>query len=241
MRTNHSLLAAALFLSLPGWAPFSALDLGVLSVSTVSVASTEVLAQATAPTLDEVVERLQATYDGMTDYSADFTQVHRNLAAGSEDTLTGTVYFLRPGMMRWDYQAPHVKYLITDGDTFWSVDAHNGQYYEADLEATQLPTALRFLMGEGQLADDFEISFADEPSTQSAELRLVPREPTGDYDHLVFSVHVETGRLDAVRIMDALGNENAFSFASAQFDGGFDASSFRYVPGPDMTRIEEPN
>ena len=239
MRTSLIPIAAAVALALPAWTPLTALDLSALTLQVPAVATPHV-AQAEAPSLDAVVGRLQATYDGMTDYSADFTQVHRNLAAGSEDELAGTVYFLRPGMMRWDYATPHVKYLITDGETFWSVDARNGQYYQADLEATQLPTALRFLMGDGQLADDFAITFAAPPADGQAQLRLEPNLPTGDYDHLVFTVDVASGRLEGVTIVDALGNENAFTFRNAQFDGGFDASSFRYEPGPDMIRIEEP-
>ena len=225
-----------------------------LQASLLAVASPAVLrpeeptpftAQATtpqqAPVLDEVVDRLQGTYNAMNDYSAEFTQVHQNLAAGTSDTLTGTVYFFRPGRMRWDYITPAPKYLITDGQTFWSIDPANAQYFEGPLADAQLPTALRFLMGEGQLRDDFEIAFDGEPSATAAALRLVPRVPTGDYEHLIFRVDLQTNQLTDVRIVDALGNVNAFAFTAPQVDaGGMEPFMFTYAPAPGMTRLEAP-
>ena len=225
-----------------------------LQASLLAVASPAVLrqeeptpftAQATtpqqAPVLDEVVDRLQGTYNAMNDYSAEFTQVHQNLAAGTSDTLTGTVYFFRPGRMRWDYVSPAPKYLITDGQTFWSIDPANAQYFEGPLADAQLPTALRFLMGEGQLRDDFEIAFDGDPSATAAALRLVPSVPTGDYEHLIFRVDLQTYQLTDVRIVDALGNVNAFSFTAPQVDaGGMEPFMFTYAPAPGMTRLEAP-
>src|SRR6476659_3500194 len=32
---------------------------------------------------------------------------------------SGTVYFRRPGRMRWDYDAPEKKLFIADGKTVW--------------------------------------------------------------------------------------------------------------------------
>ena len=110
----------------------------------------------------------------MSDYSATFEQVHSNLAAGDERRLSGTVYFLRPGMMRWDYAAPEPKHLIANGDRFWSVEPARGQYYEGSLSSSQLPTALRFLMGQGQLAEDFEVSLRDSSTEKLAVPRLTP-------------------------------------------------------------------
>lgn len=262
-RSARAALAAGFALALSGFVPlplFSALGASHAAKPTVGLAHTAPaladvpedeggLAQAPAEAADDapaydaatVLARLQAMYDGMQDYSATFEQVHTNLAAGDERRLSGTVYFLRPGMMRWDYVAPEPKHLIANGDRFWSVEPARGQYFEGSLDAAQLPTALRFLMGEGQLSEDFEVALRDSSTGETASLELVPRAPSPDYDHLVFLVDVASGRLEAVEVVDPLGNVNAFAFDGAAFDSGFDAGSFAYVPTPDMVRIETPN
>src|SRR5437016_14671190 len=61
----------------------------------------------------------------------------------------GTVYFKRPGKMRWDYQAPERNLFLVDGKTAWF-------YVPADHTATRVPakvsadwrTPLALLAGE---------------------------------------------------------------------------------------------
>src|SRR5436189_3656479 len=65
----------------------------------------------------------------------------------------GTVYFKRPGKMRWDYQAPERNLFLVDGKTAWF-------YVPADHTATRVPakqstdwrTPLALLAGEMKLS-----------------------------------------------------------------------------------------
>ena len=240
---ESTLLVGLLACSSLAFAPLPLMS--ALGVGGAAKPSSALLAQAEAPSLTydaaAALGRLQSVYDAMSDYSATFEQVHSNLAAGDERRLSGTVYFLRPGMMRWDYASPEPKHLIANGDRFWSVEPARGQYYEGSLSSSQLPTALRFLMGQGQLAEDFEVSLRDTSTEALAVLELTPRAPSPDYDHLVFSIDAASGHLLGVEVVDPLGNTNAFTFEGASFDAGFDASAFSYEPTPDMRRIETPN
>ncbi|MFT5991325.1 MAG: outer membrane lipoprotein-sorting protein, partial [Bradymonadia bacterium] len=108
------------------------------------------------------------------------------------------------------------------------------------LAEAQLPTALRFLTGEATLSDDFTVSGLEDSSAERARLELTPREPTGDYEYLVFDVERTTGHLLQIAIYDAFGNENTFAFSESQFDVGLDASAFQYAPSAEYTRVEAP-
>ena len=50
---------------------------------------------------------------------------------------SGTVYFRRPGRMRWEYESPEKKLFVADGKTVWF-------YVPADHTVTRVP-------GEGKL------------------------------------------------------------------------------------------
>src|ERR1700681_240059 len=66
---------------------------------------------------------------------------------------SGTVYFRRPGRMRWEYEAPERKLFIADGKTVWF-------YVPADRTATKAPvkessdwrTPLALLTGKADLS-----------------------------------------------------------------------------------------
>ncbi len=190
--------------------------------------------------LSVVVDGLQARYESITDYSADFVQENTQIALGETTTARGQVYFLRPGMMRWDYVDPE-KHLIIDGTTLWSVEPTRSQYYAAPIdEGVELPSELRFLMGEGQLRDDFDVTLLEESTAERAVLDLVPRDPGGSYARILFVVSRDDFEVRETTIVDALGNTNTIRFVDPQYNTGFSAESFRFEPDETMTRIQPP-
>ncbi len=66
---------------------------------------------------------------------------------------TGTVYFSRPGRMRWEYESPEKKLFVADGKTIWF-------YVPADHTVTRVPmkessdwrTPLALLTGKANLS-----------------------------------------------------------------------------------------
>jgi outer membrane lipoprotein carrier protein len=191
------------------------------------------------PDVAYVVERLQQRYEAIDDFQARFVQESFNIARGEPRVSSGEVYFLRPGRMLWDYGTE--RRLLLDGEQIHSVDFVQRQYYSAPVAQGELPTAMRFLMGDGRLEEDFEISDAGAPADGQVALELVPRTPSPDYARLLFVVDTSTWDVVETTVVDPLGNTNTIRFEAMQTNIGLRPASFAFVPPAGMTRIEVPD
>src|SRR6202163_2887891 len=125
-----------------------------------------------------VAQRLEEHYRHIQTLRAVFLERY---SAGPREARieSGTVYFRRPGRMRWEYEAPEKKLFIADGKTVWF-------YVPADRIATKAPvkessdwrTALALLTGRADLSWLCRhIDLIDQKSTPTghAILRCLPK------------------------------------------------------------------
>jgi outer membrane lipoprotein carrier protein len=195
---------------------------------------------AAAADVTAIVDRIQEVYDAVGDFRARFTQEYTNAALGETDTSSGVVHFLKPGMMRWDYSAPVARLFIIDGTSLWIYEPTEGQYYTQPLDDSELPTALRFLMGRGEFAEDFDITLVEQTDARVV-LDLVPRADEGEYRKLRFVVNATTWRIDETVIYDPIGNTNRFVFSEREENVGYVAGDFAFEPPAGATRLETPS
>ena len=105
------------------------------------VAQTDVHALAT---------KVDQHYDHMHTLEAQFTETYKG--AGMSRTESGTLLLKKPGRMRWDYDQPHAKLFLTDGNMAWF-------YVPGERQARRTPTKqlddlrspLRYLLGKTRL------------------------------------------------------------------------------------------
>lgn len=204
-------------------------------------------AAAPAQTTDEaaaVVAAVQAAYDDLRDFSGSFRQSSTRVALGDTRVSTGEVAFLRPGKMLWDYagdEGAMGRILLLDGEQLWSIDLEQEQYYSAPVADAEIPVALRFLVGQGRLEEDFVIMLRPDSTASTARLDLVPRVPTSDYSRLRLVVDRATSRITETTIVDALGNTNTITFANLRYNSGVDAAIFVADIPAGFTRISVPD
>lgn len=198
-----------------------------------------ITAQVDAETseVDTVVANLQSAYESIDDFSALFTQESTNVALGETTTSAGNVYFLRPGRMLWDYET---RRLILDGENIHTVDLEASQYWSSPIDSSDLPTAMRFLIGEGELATDFDITLLDESTDARASLDLVPKQPNPDYARVMFVVDRQSWNVVETTIVDPLGNTNTIRFDDMVTNLGLEQSSFEFIPTPDLSEMVLP-
>src|SRR3954452_18407250 len=67
------------------------------------------------PDAQTVAAAVQAFYDQTSDVSASFFQTYINKLYGRTDRSQGHVVFKKPGMMRWDYDQPNGKVIVSNG------------------------------------------------------------------------------------------------------------------------------
>jgi len=188
-----------------------------------------------------VVLALQQRYESAKDLRADIVQTTRAVALGDgpaqQMTSEGTVVFAKPGKMRWSYTRPEPSLVVSDGETLWIYDP---TFREAQkLPATEgylSGAAVQFLLGEGEIERDFEIS-ALRCDEDSAELQLVPRKPSA-YEKLHVLVDPRTGDLLKTTVFFVLGNVTEVAFSNLEVNAHPAASVFHFDPPADVRVIE---
>ncbi len=192
---------------------------------------------------EDVARRVQQFYKKTNDYHAHFNQTYTDVAAGSSKKSHGRVYFKKPGKMRWDYYkndgTGREKVLVSDGASFWIYEYQFKQVFKKCLAESQLPTSLKFLMGQGDLLKEFNVSFDKRSTARKPVLDLVPKKPTAKYTKLVFELDPKTFQVDKTTIYDPYGNTNEIEFSKARINKNLPDSGFEFKP-PKGARLLNP-
>ena len=183
----------------------------------------------------QYVDAVQAYYDKAKTYSAAFEQEYEAVD-GVKKSSAGVVWFKKPGLMRWDYEKPESRFLISDGESFWSWEPEYRQYCKQNLKASQLPTALSFLTGTGRLEDEFSVKLG-KISGDQVQLLLTPVKPSMAFDKIAFELLMPTAKVYRATIYDAMGNFNRITFKSPEINGALEDSSFQFSPPSDARHI----
>ena len=188
---------------------------------------------------------MQARYDTVRDFAADFRQQTRAVALGGQSLgddapSVGQVVFSKPGRMRWRYREPRPSEVISNGTILWIVDP-------VAREAQRLPVtegyltgaALEFLLGEGRLLESFEISSPRCAPDADGVVELV-LEPKGEasYESLRLWAKSETGDIVRTSLVDLFGNETTMSFSNVILNRPSEIGAFEYEPPKDMSVID---
>ncbi len=109
--------------------------------------------------LEELVDRIQQTYNRAEYLTANFSQEAYNKTADRTQKAKGKVYLKKPDLMRWDYEEPDLQHFIVDGKTFWWYTPQNNQVIKQPTSAafdSRIP--LSFLGGGRESSSGFSYS-----------------------------------------------------------------------------------
>jgi outer membrane lipoprotein carrier protein len=202
--------------------------------------ATDVAAAPPTQSATDLARLLQQKYDGVRDFSADFSHVYRGGLLRKQLTERGRLLIKKPGKMRWEYTEPEEKLFVSDGAKLYSYIPQDKQVIVTSVppdDAAPMPTL--FLAGRGNLLRDFAVSF-DEKATDlppgARALKLVPKAPQPDYDWLVLLVDPSTLLLRGLVTTDAQGGTSRFSFSNLKENVGLadKAFTFRIPRGVDV-------
>jgi outer membrane lipoprotein carrier protein len=187
------------------------------------------VSDATAP---DLAQALQKKYDGVKDFSADFTHTYEGGVLRKLITERGHMIVKKPGKMRWQYTAPEEKLFVSDGVKLYSYIPQDKQVIVAavppDNDAT---TPTLFLAGKGSLTRDFTPTLVDLPPGMPAgskALKLVPKAKQPDYDWLVLVVDPASLDIRGLVTMDAQGGTSSFSFTNLKQNLGLADKDFAF-------------
>ena len=189
-----------------------------------------------SPTLDEAIDGLQAKYETVTDFKATFKQVVKRKHLPRPLKKQGTVYFKKPGMMRWDYAQPDRVYYVSDGDILWSYQPSDKLVYMLKVKDSELYSALNFLFGQGNLREQFQIAHGGLNEGLVA-LKLTPKVPQSNYKSLTLHVSPETWEIRSTELVDPLDNVSTVTFIDPVYEVLKEAG-FKFTP-PKGVRVED--
>ncbi|MFQ5656191.1 MAG: outer membrane lipoprotein chaperone LolA [Candidatus Methylomirabilales bacterium] len=177
-----------------------------------------------------VVGRIQIFYEGTRDLTGRFHQ-RLELAMGHVEEAWGAFYLKRPGMMRWEYERPERRLVVTDGSTLWAYTPTDGQVIVQDLKDAVTSVPFDFLMGAGRLTDQFVLK---EVTVRGECYRLVltPRQPDPLLREMEMEVEAASLFIRSLALLDSFGNRTVISFSDLLVNSELPADLFSFVPPP---------
>jgi outer membrane lipoprotein carrier protein len=224
-------------------------------------AATPVLAVTEAKAAP-AVHALEAHYHNVKTLRAIFLQRYSDGREGPQ-VQSGTVYFSRPGRMRWEYESPAQQLFISDGKTVWF-------FVPADRTVTRAPmkesadwrTPLALLTGKAKLSElcsRIDLTNATPGTAGDVVLRCLPRgeksasklaakqddpdtiltTPGQPFDQVLLEVNPSTGELADVRVIEPGGIEIDYRFGNWIENPPLTDSLFHFEPPPGVAIVDE--
>jgi outer membrane lipoprotein carrier protein len=197
-----------------------------------AVMAAPLVGRAADQTAPELAAALQKKYDGIKDFSADFTHAYEGGVLRKQITERGRLLVKKPGKMRWDYSAPDQKQFVSDGAKMYSYLPQDKQVIVSSVppdEEAGTPTL--FLAGKGSLTRDFTPSLVDAPANAPAgsrALKLVPKARQREYEWLVLVVDPASLAIRGLVTTDAQGGKSSFSFTNLKENVGLTDKEFAF-------------
>jgi outer membrane lipoprotein carrier protein len=187
--------------------------------------------RAQTPGAAEVAAALQKKYDGVRDFTADFTQLYEGGVLKRKAVEKGSVFVKKPGRMRWNYKSPEEKVFVSDGRQVQLYVPADKQVMTSPLPADdQATSAVLFLMGKGNLTRDFTVTFGQGGNDQTYVLRLQPKTRQAEYDWLQLTVDRQSLQIRELMAGDQQGGRSTFQFTNFKENPGISDKTFAFTP-----------
>ena len=212
---------------------------GVLSQNAPSLdASPE---RSNALSLDDILEHVEKRY-ATSGFSTRFFQTLTLKAMDITDQASGKAYFKRPGMMRWEYEAPDRQIIVTDSDMLWIYRPEDNQVMTGKSPAFfSGGKGASFLSDMNMIRKKFDITLQEKIDAGHYVLKLVPKEKTLDVTAIYISISLETFNIVQITTYNSYGDETTIKLKDIQFTSELDDAMFTFqIPeGVEVLQLDE--
>jgi outer membrane lipoprotein carrier protein len=225
-----------------------------VSASIIAAILSFLLTASAGNNVRSVVGALEARYRQARTLKASFFESYSD-GSGGIAAESGTVYFSRPGRMRWEYESPEKKLFLVDGTNVWFyVPADHVASRAKMKQSSDWRTPLALLVGKANLSDlcrKIEIveeygKAASGPAkvadANDALLRCTPRDESGGPDQSIGNVLLETdpqGQLVRVVIHQAGNIETEFRFGNWEENLPIPEIKFHFQPPAGVSIVDQ--
>jgi outer membrane lipoprotein carrier protein len=184
----------------------------------------------------ELAQRVDRHYNQLHSLKAGFTESYEGL--GMARTESGTLLLLKPGRMKWEYNAPPGKLFLLDGKTSWFYSPGDPQVQRiAARELDDLRSPLRFLLGHTELEKELSnLTLARGPSGNFT-LTGQPKGQEKRVSRLALTVTAE-GSITGIEIEETDGALTRFTFTGEVPNAPVPAGEFHFTPPPGVPVVD---
>jgi outer membrane lipoprotein carrier protein len=186
----------------------------------------------TPPSARELAAKIQAHYDAVRDFTADFALTQTSALRPRPRVEHGHVLVKKPLRMRWTYATSEKNEFVADGTMLY------GSYPEDRyVDVSALPdeddgtaTWILFLAGRGNLTRDFEASLpADQPAGEwRLDLAPLPGRQA-DFESLTLEVDRGSLRMTGLEVRDDQGGTSDYRFSNLRENQGLSDRQFEFT------------
>ena len=176
--------------------------------------------------LKSLLARLQRHYQQTDSFRASFKETVTRVGAPPQER-SGTVYFRKPGRVRFEFGDPQPETIVSDGSLLYDYDPGLNQVMETPLKnAIKTQAVAAFLLGVGNVNRDFKASRP--AATADDGLTHVLLTPKHGGDDIELGLEPHTLNIVSLRLADALGNVTKISFSDIDMNVAIEASRFEF-------------
>jgi outer membrane lipoprotein carrier protein len=178
---------------------------------------------------EEGIRQLETFLNDLKTLKADFRQTLQQPDYDQVFASNGVFYLKRPGLLRWEYQAPNPQLIVADGDRVWLHDFELEQVSHRSQKAVLNGTPAQLLSGTGPIDQHFEINdlgVTDELSW----VELIPKDSEAQFSSVRLAL--SGNHIERMEMFDNFGQVTRFFFYNQQRNPVLDDELFEFEPPP---------
>ena len=183
---------------------------------------------------------IEARYHYATALKATFLE-RRSEGKRAVEIESGTVYFRKPGRMRWEYESPETKLFVTDGKYAWFFVPADHTVSRAKMkESDDQRVPLTLLTGQAKLSrvcQRVEPADAQLLAESNIALRCLPR-AEGAFLNALVEVDAQY-RIARITVREPGQIETEFRFANWEENLRLPDAMFKFQAPPGVAIVEE--
>ncbi len=196
------------------------------------------MTSAYANDAQKIIADVQTAHASLKDYRAHFSQNVKSF--GKTQEASGTLFIKMPGKMRWDYDKPSQKHLITDGAKLWMHLVAEKQVYVQPLGGSAnayLP--LQMLTGKMDFSKDYNATDLGDMDNRH-NLRFIPKKQGVGFKSVTIGISKASKRIVRFELLDLYGSHTVVTLSDSKINTGLKDSMFRYQETPGVELIKAP-
>jgi outer membrane lipoprotein carrier protein len=200
--------------------------------------------QAEPLSLEQLIARMQESYDKTKDMEARFIQEVTIKSINKTEREEGIVYFKNPQRMLWNYLQPKPKKMIINPEKVWLYIPEDRIVYIQEAKSVfESKLTIKFLSGIGKLTDEFQVRFSHaNPVNKEGNylLTLLPKDTDLGIEKLFVTANKDTLQIEECSFTDALGNITRIRFKIIKTNANLSDKLFTFkVPaGVEVVNID---